>query len=329
MERSIHIENLHPDVDAANLCSKFKKFGKILLASIEFDEHFTSKCKGHVLFANPISVKEVLADMDGVKIMEKPMVIRKAHSESKFGCGDKKQNKIFIKNFDPEWDECDLMKLFERFGEIEDVQIPKANGKSNGYGSITFKERSSAKQAIEEMNDEFMGDKTLKVELYLPKSLREDLQANSLNYAKDLLDKTTQRNNLHVKNLPKNIDDVHFQKLFEKFGPVTSVKVARDEAGVSKGFGFVAFKSEKNAEIALFRMNGYTWNSHVLEVNFNQSKKQRQHFLSLLNSEDNCSKEVTKKYPNRLKSPTTPHRPKSTALKPKIPKPIFTFRSKP
>ena len=50
--------------------------------------------------------------------------------------------------------------------------------------------------------------------------------------------------NLYVKNLDDTVDEKGLRDSFEKFGEITSVKIALDEntPPVSKGFGFVCFK---------------------------------------------------------------------------------------
>jgi len=41
---------------------------------------------------------------------------------------------------------------------------------------------------------------------------------------------------------------VSFQDMFEAFGPLTSYVVMKDDAGASRGFGFVAFEHPEDAE---------------------------------------------------------------------------------
>lgn len=45
---------------------------------------------------------------------------------------------------------------------------------------------------------------------------------------------------IFIAGLPYDLDDAELEEIFEKFGTVTSAKVAMDkETGKSKGFGFV------------------------------------------------------------------------------------------
>ncbi|KFM65475.1 hypothetical protein X975_05993, partial [Stegodyphus mimosarum] len=62
------------------------------------------------------------------------------------------------------------------------------------------------------MNDKIIDGKKLIVEPFLEKEVREHLVKNSLEYAEKALEKSTQRNNLHVKNLPKDMSDEQLKK---------------------------------------------------------------------------------------------------------------------
>ena len=57
---------------------------------------------------------------------------------------------------------------------------------------------------------------------------------------------------LFVAGLPYDMDDAELTEVFEKFGPVVSVKVAMDrETGKSKGFGFVEMQNAEDGKDAI------------------------------------------------------------------------------
>lgn len=57
---------------------------------------------------------------------------------------------------------------------------------------------------------------------------------------------------LFVAGLPYDLDDAELMEIFEKFGTVTSAKVAMDkETGKSKGFGFVEMQNDSEAKEAI------------------------------------------------------------------------------
>ena len=61
---------------------------------------------------------------------------------------------------------------------------------------------------------------------------------------------------IFVAGLPYDMDDAELEEFFEKFGTVSSVKVAMDrETGKSKGFGFVEMPNDAEAKEAIEGLN--------------------------------------------------------------------------
>ncbi len=62
--------------------------------------------------------------------------------------------------------------------------------------------------------------------------------------------------NIFVAGLPYDLDDAELEEIFEKFGTVTSAKVAMDkETGKSRGFGFVQMPVDAEAKEAIEGLN--------------------------------------------------------------------------
>jgi polyadenylate-binding protein len=95
---------------------------------------------------------------------------------------------------------------------------------------------------------------------------------------KDAADKY-QGQNLYLKNLDDGISDDQLRELFSSFGKITSCKVMRDQNGVSKGSGFVAFSTREEASQALTEMNGKMISGKPLYVAFAQRKEDRKAML--------------------------------------------------
>ncbi|GFY43254.1 polyadenylate-binding protein 4 [Trichonephila inaurata madagascariensis] len=191
---------------------------------------------------------------------------------------DYDDTKIFVNNIDSNWDDCDLLREFKRYGEIIDVKISESDGKSNGYGFVKFIKSSSAEEAIQKLNGKMVNNRKLVVKPFIPWSLRES-KRSSLDFAKVL---GVEYNNLHVKNLHKSITENELKTLFECFGPILSVKIPLDDNGQSRGFGFVCFQKEENANKAREEMDHFSYKSKILEINFNQKKAERQKYLQAI-----------------------------------------------
>ncbi|MBK9570142.1 MAG: RNA-binding protein [Chitinophagaceae bacterium] len=79
---------------------------------------------------------------------------------------------------------------------------------------------------------------------------------------------------IFVAGLPYDMDDAELEEFFEKFGTVTSVKVAMDrETGKSKGFGFVEMPNDTEAREAIEGLNDISLGKKPLVVKEAEDKQ--------------------------------------------------------
>ena len=73
--------------------------------------------------------------------------------------------KVYVGNLPFSIDDEGLRKVFESYGEIEEVSVikDKFSGRSKGFGFVTFKNDEDAKKAIEALNDKEVEGRNLKV----------------------------------------------------------------------------------------------------------------------------------------------------------------------
>lgn len=75
--------------------------------------------------------------------------------------------------------------------------------------------------------------------------------------------------NLFVGNLDINVDETTLYNAFSNFGTlVQPAKIQRDEAGNSKGFGFVSFDSFEAADQAIESLNGQFLMNKAINVQY-------------------------------------------------------------
>jgi cold-inducible RNA-binding protein len=81
---------------------------------------------------------------------------------------------------------------------------------------------------------------------------------------------------LYVGNLTYEVSDADLQQLFSTFGSVRSAQVVMDrETGRSKGFGFVEFGNDNEADAAVTGLNGKDFNGRTMTVNEARPKEDR------------------------------------------------------
>ena len=73
---------------------------------------------------------------------------------------------------------------------------------------------------------------------------------------------------MYVGNLSYQTTETDLTNLFEQVGPVESVNIITDrDTGRSKGFGFVEFTDNGQANAAMSALNGKEHNGRALTVN--------------------------------------------------------------
>jgi len=241
--------------------------------------------------------------------------------------------RIIVQNLSFSTTESELADRFSGLGEIvECVLATDANGKSRGFGFITFSDRESVQKATAEGAEFELGGRTLRVQVANQK--REPSKGKAPREVKAFGPK------LYCGDLPWELSAEELSAHFEKFGKVENAYLAEVQYAAPvngykphRGFGFVEFSTEEEATKALKE-------SHVIkdvairvtsakgeakggdrkrrEKNDNDNNAAR-------NKKDNSGKEKEKKKDERERKPKKDAAPKekdnSKAAEPKAVEP--------
>ncbi len=71
---------------------------------------------------------------------------------------------------------------------------------------------------------------------------------------------------IHIGNMSKELSDAELNELVAPFGATTSVEIARNKEGQSKGFGFVEYGSEEHGRAAIAGLDGKDVRGQALKV---------------------------------------------------------------
>jgi polyadenylate-binding protein len=267
---SFYVGDLNPEVNEAML---FEKFTATVsnVSSIRVCRNAVTRrslCYAYVNFNSHDDAKRALEELNYEPLKGKPMRIMWSHRDPSLrrsGNGN-----IFIKNLEKTIDNKSLYDTFADFGDILSCKVvTDERGESKGFGFVHFVQDADADKAIETVNGKMIAGQQVFAAKFVSKRDRQTALGS----------KAMQFTNIFLKNLPTSMDEETLKRLCEEHGPITSHVIMRDEAGNSRGFGFVNFEDAESAAKAVDSLNNREISGSVLYVGRAQKKSERKQLL--------------------------------------------------
>jgi polyadenylate-binding protein len=285
---NIFIKNLDKSIDNKIMYDTFSTFGNILSCKVAQDEEGNSRGYGFVHFESEEAATNAIIKVNGMLLNGKKVFVGRfvprKEREKNMGEKTRRFTNVYVKNLTDEYDNDDKLRaLFEEYGSISSAKVVyDENGKSKGFGFVSFDEPEMAEKACDDLNlKEMPNGKTLFVGRAQKKAERQAELRRKFEQLKMERLNRYQGVNLYVKNLDDQIDDERLRKEFAPFGTITSAKVMTDSTNRSKGFGFVCFSTPEEATKAVTEMNNRIVVTKPLYVALAQRKDERKmHLMS-------------------------------------------------
>ncbi|KAL9944906.1 Protein phosphatase PP2A regulatory subunit B [Verticillium nonalfalfae] len=169
---------------------------------------------------------------------------------------------LYVGELEPQVTEAMLFELFSHIGPVASIRVCRdaVTRRSLGYAYVNYNTTSDGEKALEELNYTVINGRPCRI-MWSQRdpALRKNGQGN-----------------VFIKNLDVAIDNKALHDTFAAFGNILSCKVAQDEHGNSKGYGFVHYETDEAAAQAIKHVNGMLLNEKKVYVGHHIPKKDRQ-----------------------------------------------------
>ncbi|KAJ3819794.1 polyadenylate binding protein [Lentinula raphanica] len=169
---------------------------------------------------------------------------------------------LYVGELDPTVTEAMLFEIFNMIGPVASIRVCRdaVTRRSLGYAYVNYLNTSDGEHALEQLNYSLIKNRPCRI----------------MWSQRDPALRKTGQGNIFIKNLDEQIDNKALHDTFAAFGNVLSCKVATDEQGRSKGYGFVHYETAEAAEGAIKAVNGMLLNDKKVYVGHHISRKERQ-----------------------------------------------------
>lgn len=168
---------------------------------------------------------------------------------------------LYVGELDPNVTEAMLFELFSSIGQVASIRVCRdaVTRRSLGYAYVNYNSAEDGEKALEELNYTVIKGKPCRI----------------MWSQRDPALRKTGQGNVFIKNLDVAIDNKALHDTFAAFGNILSCKVAQDEHGNSKGYGFVHYETAEAATNAIKHVNGMLLNEKKVFVGHHIPKKDR------------------------------------------------------
>ena len=292
-KNNIYIRGIPKTTTPREVYEYFSKFGDIFSCKITEDEFGNHNGYGYITFYKNEDAEKAIEESKGKTIFgvdNLDIVHFQKRNERMINTIENNKEKIYINNLPEKYEIAELNNLCGEFGKVETCNIFSDKIGKN-FGIVKFSNENEANEAVNKLNGKEIEKDGVKFKLIV------QLYQTQFEHKQFLINESLKIHqqkgncNLILKNIPLTVKEEDLEKIFKKFGNITSKRIEKnliekkDEKGkfelVSKGYGFISFETPEEAKKAKeemdqkFRPGFEGWNKPLI-IEYFMTKNERQ-----------------------------------------------------
>lgn len=295
---NLFVKNVSSEIRPREFYEKFLQFGDIVSAKLCEDEDGNHNGYGYVSYYNQESAEAAIRALNDKEVWDgQKLEVQRFQRKNERFSGLTVNKNLYVKNLPSKFTEENLKSLFSPHGTITWAKL-MTDSNERKSAIISFDSEEAVNRARDALNGTLQDGQELFVDSLMKKSDRKKILSTRIIDNNYKLNSQFKNCNLHLRNLPYDVEESHLSEVFSQFGEVKSVKIPKillvtkvngvlKESPMSKGFGYVCFVDQESARRAVEEMNGkflpkFENAKRPVLVDFFMPKYERKQMLSRL-----------------------------------------------
>jgi len=267
-KNNLYIRGIPKTTTPREVYEYFSQFGDIFSCKVTEDDFGNHNGYGYITFYRNEDAEKAIEESKGKSIFGTNN-IEISHfqrrNERMANINENNRDKIYINNLPEKYEIAKLTELCKEFGNVESCNI-YVDKIGQNFGIVKFANEKEAQEAKTKLDGKEIEKDGIKKKLIV-KSYQTQFEQKQfmMNYYSVKSRDQKGNCNLILKNIPLTAKEEDLEKIFKKFGNITSTRIeknkieSKEEKGkfllVSKGYGFISFEKPEAARKALEEMD--------------------------------------------------------------------------
>ncbi|CAL2033321.1 CBN-TIAR-1 protein [Caenorhabditis brenneri] len=251
--RTLYVGNLDPTVSEDFVATLFNQIGSVTKTKVIFDG--ANDPYAFVEFSDHAQASQALQTMNKRLLLDREMKVNWAvePGQQPSKIDTTRHFHVFVGDLSSEVDNQKLREAFQPFGDVSDAKVIRDTNttKSKGYGFVSYPKREEAERAIEQMNGQWLGRRTIRTNWATrkPGDQEKPVHYNEKSYDEIYNQTSGDNTSVYVGNIA-NLSEEDIRQAFASYGRISEVRIFK-----MQGYAFVKFDNKDAAAKAIVQMN--------------------------------------------------------------------------